>query len=179
MAVDLNGNSSFLHAWTGGCLKTHDFLQPLEQVGKATAKQETSVEISTVEKPPPSAPPPSVEHILPGGIGTYSISHISYFNPRVPKPEGTIFTVAQASSADDENSNCSSYTGSGFTLWEESALKKGKTGKENLGERSNILRGKSSFNCCGHGFIGVCFHCCVCTCMQGISSHGTWGQNYW
>jgi hypothetical protein len=97
----------------------------------------------TVEKPPPPAPPPSVEHILPGGIGTYSISQISYFNERVPKPENTIFSVAQDSSTDknDDNSNCSSYSGSGFTLWEESELKKGKTGKENVGERSNIIRG--------------------------------------
>ncbi|KAG6745829.1 hypothetical protein POTOM_050339 [Populus tomentosa] len=127
----------------GGFLQTHDFLEPLEQVSKATAREETNVEILTIEKPPPPAPPPSVEHILPGGIGTYSISHVSYFNQRVPKPENTIFSVAQASSTDknDENSNCSSYSASGFTLWEESALKKGKTGKENVGERSNIIRG--------------------------------------
>ena len=75
---------------TGGYLKTHDFLQPLELVGKSCAKEETSVEVSTAEKPPPPAPPP-VEHVLPGGIGTYSISHISnFFNQRmVPKAEGT------------------------------------------------------------------------------------------
>lgn len=98
-----------------------------------------------MEKPAPPAAPASAEHILPGGIGTYSISHISYFaHQRVPKPEGSIFTVAQTSSTDrnDENSNCTSYTGSGFTLWEESAtLKKGKTGKENMGEKP-IVRGK-------------------------------------
>ncbi|XP_040997666.1 transcription factor BIM1-like [Juglans microcarpa x Juglans regia] len=118
----------------GGYLKTHDFLQPLERTGNSSAKQEeTGVEISTVEK---QTPPPSIEHILPGGIGTYSISHISYFNQKVPKPEGSMFTVAQTSSTDrnDENSNSSSYTGSGFTLWEESSSKKGKTGKENMGE---------------------------------------------
>ncbi|KAL9372529.1 hypothetical protein Peur_034773 [Populus x canadensis] len=126
----------------GGYLKTHDFLQPLERGGKTTAKEINNVEVLAVEKPPPPAPPPSVEHILPGGIGTYSISQISYFNERVPKPENTIFSVAQDSSTDknDDNSNCSSYSGSGFTLWEESALKKGKTGKENVGERSNIIR---------------------------------------
>ncbi|KAK7841380.1 transcription factor bim1 [Quercus suber] len=122
----------------GSYLKTHDFLQPLERIGKTSAKEETTAEISSVEKPPPQAPSPSVEHTLPGGIGTYTISHISsYFNQRVPKPEGSIYTVAQTSSTDrnDENSNSSSYTGSGFTLWEESALKKGKTGKENMGEK--------------------------------------------
>ncbi|XVF49893.1 hypothetical protein PTKIN_Ptkin04bG0052600 [Pterospermum kingtungense] len=120
----------------GGHIKTHDFLQ-MERVVKASPEEETPVEVATAEKPPPpAAPPPSVEHILPGGIGTYSISHIPYFNPRVPKSEGTIFTVAQGSSTErnDENSNCSSYTGSGFALWEESAGKKGKTGKENAGE---------------------------------------------
>ncbi|KAH7549248.1 hypothetical protein JRO89_XS13G0004200 [Xanthoceras sorbifolium] len=130
----------------GGYLKTQDFLQPLERVGKSSAaKEETNVEISsTVEKPPPAAPPPtSVEHILPGGIGTYSISHISYFNQKIPKSEGTMFTVAQQASStekNDDNSNCSSYTGSGFTLWEESAGKKGKTGKENAGEKSTTVR---------------------------------------
>ncbi|KAJ6293731.1 hypothetical protein OIU76_021903 [Salix suchowensis] len=46
----------------GGFLQTHDFLQPLERVSKATARE---VEILTIEKPPPPAPPPSVEHILP------------------------------------------------------------------------------------------------------------------
>lgn len=120
-------------------LKTHDFL------GKTGAKEEATSEISSsLERPPPPAPPgpppsvpppQSVEHVLPGGIGTYSISHISYFNNQnPPKPEATIYTVAQASSTDrtDENSNCSSYTNSGFTLWEESAAKKGKTGKENV-----------------------------------------------
>ncbi|CAL5445037.1 unnamed protein product [Camellia sinensis] len=127
----------------GGYLKTHDFLQPLERLGKNIAKEENTVEITKLEKPLlPAPPPPSSggEHLLPGGIGTYSISHISYFNQRFLKPEApTILTVAEASSTDrnnDENSNCSSYTGSGFTLWEESVAaavtKKGKTGKENI-----------------------------------------------
>ncbi|KAL6177961.1 hypothetical protein ACLB2K_049482 [Fragaria x ananassa] len=131
----------------GGFLETHDFLQPLER------KEETSVEIvspsrTSVEKPACSVAqrPASVEHILPGGIGTYSISHISYFNQRVPKPEENVFPVApQASSShherNAENSNCSSYAGSGFTLWDESAAKKGKTGKENVAERTG-LRGQ-------------------------------------
>ncbi len=141
-------SSLFLHARTGGYLKTHDFLQPLERIGKTSAKEEITAEISAVEKPPPPAPPPSVEHILPGGIGTYSISHVSYFNQRVnPKPEGSIYAVAQTSSTDrnDEHSNSSSYTGSGFALWEESALKKGKTGKENMGEKP-VERGKTCLN---------------------------------
>ncbi|XP_061355213.1 transcription factor BIM1 isoform X2 [Gastrolobium bilobum] len=129
----------------GSYLKTHDFLQPLERVEtEANAKEEVTDEIaSVVSVLPPPAPPPSVEHLLPGGIGTYSISHISYFNDnqRVHKPEASLFTGRQATSTDrnDDNSNCSSYTSSGFTLWEESAAKKGKTGKENnAGEKPNI-----------------------------------------
>ncbi|PSR89096.1 Transcription factor like [Actinidia chinensis var. chinensis] len=118
----------------GGYLQTHDFLQPLEGLGKSNTKEEGTVEIPTPEKPLPPAPPSSGEHVLPGGIGTYSISHISYFNQRPLKPEGGTFTVAQSSITDrnEENSNCSSYTGSGFTLWAESTVKKGKTGKENV-----------------------------------------------
>ncbi|XP_052875102.1 transcription factor BIM1 isoform X2 [Gossypium arboreum] len=124
-----------------GYRKTHDFLQ-LEALGKAIAKEETTAEEAMAEKPlppPPPAPPPrSAEHVLPGGIGTYSISHIS------SRAEGALFTVARRSISErnDETSNCSSYTGSGFTLWEESAAKKGKTGKENTGETPAVRAGK-------------------------------------
>ncbi|XP_021757189.1 transcription factor BIM2-like isoform X1 [Chenopodium quinoa] len=124
----------------GGLLKTHNFLQPLEGEEKTGPKEDNLVDINA--KPPSAAPPTSVvEHVLPGGIGTYSISHISYFNPKVPKPEENIFSVAPATSNDknDDNSNCSSYTGSGFTLWDETTVKKGNTGKENLGDE-NIVK---------------------------------------
>ncbi|PSS08019.1 Transcription factor like [Actinidia chinensis var. chinensis] len=126
----------------GGYLQTHDFLQPLEGLGKSNAKEESIVEIPTPEKPLLPAPPSSGEHILPGGIGTYSISHISYFNQRALKSEGGTFTVAQSSSTDrnEENSNCSSYTGSGFTVWAESTVKKGKTGKENVAGDRHVSR---------------------------------------
>ncbi|KAK6921065.1 Myc-type, basic helix-loop-helix (bHLH) domain [Dillenia turbinata] len=121
----------------GGYLKTHDFLQPLERGGKTSPTEQTTLVPLAVENPALHATPSSVEHLLPGGIGTYSRSHISYISPRVPKPEGTLFTVPQSSSTErnEENSNCSSYTGSGFTLWKESSGKRGQTGKENLGER--------------------------------------------
>uniref|UniRef100_A0A803MSX6 BHLH domain-containing protein n=1 Tax=Chenopodium quinoa TaxID=63459 RepID=A0A803MSX6_CHEQI len=125
----------------GGLLKTHTFLQPLEGEEKSGTKEDNLVDIDV--KPPSAAPPTSVvEYVLPGGIGTYSISHISYFNPRVPKPEENIFLVASATSNDknDDNSNCSSYTGSGFTLWDESTVKKGNKEKENLGDE-NIVKG--------------------------------------
>ncbi|KAG7023272.1 Transcription factor BIM1, partial [Cucurbita argyrosperma subsp. argyrosperma] len=130
----------------GGYLKTHDFLQPQERIRKGSTKEETDV-----ETPPPPAPPPSVEHVLPGGIGTYSISHVSYLDQRVlPKPEGSVFTGARSSSSaerNDENSNGSSFAaaGSGFTLWEECASKKGKTGKENIvGDRPHEPRASAS-----------------------------------
>ncbi|XP_055830485.1 transcription factor BIM1-like isoform X2 [Solanum dulcamara] len=118
----------------GGYLKTHDFLQPLEQARKTVGKEENKVEVETIEKPP------SAEHILPGGIGTYSIS---YLQQRVPKPIANTFAITQASSTDrdDRNSNCSSYSGSGFTLWNESATKRGKTGKENLTGDRHIVTG--------------------------------------
>ncbi|RDY06231.1 Transcription factor BIM1, partial [Mucuna pruriens] len=150
----------------GSYLKTHDFLQPLERLEtKASAKEEATDEISSVvQKPPPSVD----QHLLPGGIGTYSISHISYVNnnQRVPKPETSLF-VRQATSTDrnDDNSNCSSYTSSGFTLWEESSGKRGKTGKENnagekptlgesapkLGQWTSTERSSQSFSNNRHG----------------------------
>ncbi|MCD9559772.1 hypothetical protein HAX54_018024 [Datura stramonium] len=116
----------------GGYLKTHDFLQPLEQARKTVGKEENKVEVEATEKLSSSA-----EHILPGGIGTYSIS---YLQQRVPKPEANTFAVTQSSSMyrDDRNSNCSS--GSGFTLWNESSIKMGETGKENLPGDRHVVR---------------------------------------
>ncbi|KAL2935774.1 Transcription factor BIM1 [Bienertia sinuspersici] len=125
---------------SGGLLKTHNFLQPFEGEEKSAPNEDNLVDINV--KPPSAAPPSSVvEHVLPGGIGTYSISHISYFNPRVPKPEDNVFSAAPVTSNDknDDNSNCSSYTGSGFTLWDESAVRKGHSGKENLGD-TNLVK---------------------------------------
>nr|XP_027126609.1 transcription factor BIM1-like isoform X1 [Coffea arabica] len=128
----------------GGFLKTQDFLQPLEQGCKNDAKEEDKVEINDLEKPPPAASPSNIEHLLPGGIGTYSIT---YFNQRFLKPEGNVYMMAQASSTNinDENSNCSSYAGGGFTLWDESAVKKGKTGKENnAGDRAVLKEAEAN-----------------------------------
>lgn len=164
-----------------GYLRTHNFLQPLEErIGKTCSKEKASLEVSTAEKPPPpppADPPPSVEHLLPGGIGTYSISNISYFNPKVPKPEATpIYSVAQASSTErnDENSNCSSYTGSGFTLWEESAVKKGKTGKENIREKAHAVRGKCSciysYTIIIHSMCMLCYFSFIACIIKKIHS---------
>ncbi|XP_010546222.1 PREDICTED: transcription factor BIM1 isoform X2 [Tarenaya hassleriana] len=126
----------------GGYLKTHDFLRPLEHVGiRGGAKEETSSVDTSASKDP--QPPSSVDqHVLPGGIGTYTISHIPYFHQRIPKPEDSpMFTLAQASGCErntDENSNCSSHAASGFTLWDESAGKKGGKKKENVEERASL-----------------------------------------
>ncbi|KAG6390054.1 hypothetical protein SASPL_151532 [Salvia splendens] len=123
----------------GGYLKTHDFLQPLEWVGKhvTTTKEDIKAGVAAVDRPPAPAPPASGEHLLPGGIGTYSIS---YFNRTVLKPEGGLFTQPSNTTRTDENSNCSSHSGGSFTLWDESAVKKGKTGKENSVTERHILR---------------------------------------
>lgn len=116
-------------------------MQPLEQVGNnVTGKEENKAGMTAAERSPLPAPPASVEHLLPGGIGTYSIS---YFNQRVLKPDGSLFTAQAINTArNDENSNSSSYTGNGFTLWDESVVKKGKTGKENIAAERHILQGK-------------------------------------
>jgi len=139
----------------GSHLKTHDFLQPLECVG---AKEDVSRINSTTtasEKPPPPAPPPPLQHVLPGGIGTYTISPIPYFHhhhQRIPKPELSppmMFNANERNVLDENsNSNCSSYAAasSGFTLWDESASgKKGQTRKENsVGERVNMRGNKKT-----------------------------------
>ncbi|XP_019189759.1 PREDICTED: transcription factor BIM1-like isoform X3 [Ipomoea nil] len=104
----------------GGFLRTHDFLQPLEGAGKSVGKEEIDdeVEMRDVEKPLPPAHP-AVEHVLPGGIGTYSIS---YLHQRSPKPN-------------DENSDYSSCTRN------ESTLKKGMAKKDNFaGDFRAVLR---------------------------------------
>lgn len=147
----------------GSNLKTHDFLQPLECVGGKEEISRIGTTTTASEKPPPPAPPPPLQHVLPGGIGTYTISPIPYFHhhhQRVPKPELSppmMFTAAaaQVSGAhernvvdENSNSNCSSYAAaaSGFTLWDESASgKEGQTRKENtVGERANMRGNKEN-----------------------------------
>lgn len=111
----------------------------MERVGKHATKEENKIVITAIEKPPPPGPPPSVEHVLPGGIGTYSIS---YLNQRVLKPEGSLFMAQASTTRSDENQNPDSYAGSGLMLWDESSVKKGQTGKENIAAERHVLRGK-------------------------------------
>nr|CAA8287654.1 Unknown [Brassica napus]CAA8392266.1 Unknown [Brassica napus]CAA8403925.1 Unknown [Brassica napus] len=127
----------------GSHLKTHDFLQPLESVGGS--KEETS-RIDTTSEPP--APPPPLKHVLPGGIGTYTISSIPYFHnhQRVPKPELSppmMFTASGGGGGGggvERNVVDAAAVASGLTLWDESGSgTKGQTRKENnAGERANI-----------------------------------------
>ncbi|CAA7023484.1 unnamed protein product [Microthlaspi erraticum] len=135
----------------GEYLKTQDFLQPLERVGARACTKEEGIIRSSVDTTAASSELKS-QHVLPGGIGTYTISHIPsnlyhHHNQQVPKSEvSPMFTVSQASSnernAADENSisHCSSnYAASGFTLWDESLGKKRHTRVENARERTNII----------------------------------------
>ncbi|KAI3820915.1 hypothetical protein L1987_08469 [Smallanthus sonchifolius] len=119
----------------GDYIKTHDFLQPLEQVGKNVYKEGKYIEKST--------PPSMVEHILPGGMGTYSVSYMNKIqSQKVAKAERIAISAAQSSSSNtnDENSNCTSYGGTGLTLWEDSNLNKGKTRKENISRTRHTMR---------------------------------------
>ncbi|CAF1921268.1 unnamed protein product [Brassica napus] len=126
----------------GGYPKTHDFLQPFEQVGtRASAKEEGTrgSDDTTVASSELKSPYVHNQHVLPGGIGTYTISQMPYLNhnhlQRVPKPKvSPMFTVSQASCnernavEDNSVSNCSSYAAkNGFTLWNESIEKRGHT----------------------------------------------------
>ncbi|KAG9448625.1 hypothetical protein H6P81_008590 [Aristolochia fimbriata] len=112
----------------GFYLKTHDFLQPLDRVGKNNGTGESTKDLTNVEKPP------SVEHVLPGGIGTYSISHISNFGRGIVKPERTVLPIVQVNSTDRKmepnrvSNGCKPNNGGAFTLWEEKAAGKDKVG---------------------------------------------------
>ncbi|KAI7736148.1 hypothetical protein M8C21_009739 [Ambrosia artemisiifolia] len=111
----------------GDYVKTHDFLQPLEQVGNKEGKY--------IEK---STPPSIVER---GGLETYNVAYMNKLqSQKVAKAEGIVISAAQSSSSNnthDEYSNCNSYRGTGFTLWEET---KGKTGKENVARSRHTIR---------------------------------------
>ncbi|XP_068644018.1 transcription factor BIM2-like [Aristolochia californica] len=123
----------------GFYLKTHDFLRPLERVGKNNGTGEGTNDLTNVEKPP------SVEHVLPGGIGTYSISHISKFGRGIVKPERTILPIVQVNSTDRQmetnrvSNGCKPYNGGAFTLWEEMAAGKDKAGGQPIREPTEKL----------------------------------------
>lgn len=155
--LSLYSHSSFPDPKTshGNGLTTHDFLQPLERVGKnSSVVGEKTVEGGKVERTSPSpSSSPSVEHILPGGIGTYTISHISNFSQGGrPKTEQTIGAVIQARSAERgvaEENKANSISGGVFAFWEESSAKeKGKKVKD-VADR-NVVQEPPSEQKLGH-----------------------------
>ncbi|XP_074278088.1 transcription factor BIM2-like isoform X2 [Silene latifolia] len=116
----------------GEFLRTRNFLQPLEGGLKNDAKEDNIVDIDL--KLPSAAPSTRVvEHVLPGGIGTYSISCLPYTTQKVPKSEENGLPVVSVTSNDINDSNFSSYTGGSFILLDESTTKKGHSRMENLG----------------------------------------------
>jgi len=80
---------------------------------------------------------------LPGGIGTFTISHSWNLNQRLPKSEENVFTIASVPGNDrnGENPNFSPSTGSEVTLWDESVARKRNSRKEKLGD-INVVKGK-------------------------------------
>ncbi|KAJ8448938.1 hypothetical protein Cgig2_030794 [Carnegiea gigantea] len=124
----------------GGFLKTHNFLQ-LSEVEEKNARQEDNSADINFEKPSPG--PSALEQVLPGGIGTFTISHISNLNLRLPKSKENVLKIASVPGNDrnGENSNWSSYTGSGFTSWDESVARKRNSRKENFGD-TNVAKGE-------------------------------------
>ncbi|KAL9239443.1 hypothetical protein vseg_013765 [Gypsophila vaccaria] len=102
----------------GDLPKTQNFLQPLEGERKNNAKENSAVDKNV--KPTSTS---AVEHVLPGGIGTYSISCLPYVTQKVPKSEENGLPVVSVASSE---------AGANFMLWHESTMKKGDTGKESL-----------------------------------------------
>ncbi|XP_029121925.1 transcription factor BIM2 isoform X7 [Elaeis guineensis] len=126
-----NKDSSFPHPdprppSQGFFLTTHDFLKPLERADKGHRHEAASGD-AAVGRVGSAA---SVEHVLPGGIGTYSVSHVSDPVPlAMVKPErGTCRGVDVERKPEAYYDNGVSY-GSPFpaavpvTLWDESAAK--------------------------------------------------------
>jgi len=99
-------------------LKTQDFLQPLERGGKNSNTK--GLEVSSAETSA-ATPASSVEHVLPGGIGTYTISHISGYSQMNGKSEIPVVHVNVAETKPEVTRAASStnYGGGAFTLWEE------------------------------------------------------------
>lgn len=99
-------------------LKTQDFLQPLERGGKNSNIK--GLEVSSAEASA-ATPASSVEHVLPGGIGTYTISHISGYSQINGKSEIPVVHVNVAETKPEVTRAASStnYGGGAFTLWEE------------------------------------------------------------
>ncbi|GLJ18128.1 hypothetical protein SUGI_0320220 [Cryptomeria japonica] len=114
-------------------LTTQDFLQPLERGGRTSNNNNSrGSEVSSAEGSAATSTS-SVEHVLPGGIGTYSISHISAYGqsngkseagpPPPPSPMVHVnATEAKPEIAARVTSAMNNYGvggGPAFALWEE------------------------------------------------------------
>ena len=122
---------------TGFYLKTHDILKPLEK----------AEDPEPARREGPAGRAPSVAHVLPGGIGTYSISHVSENSSDAEvKPEVVTWATGPGLGSKPEpdggNGWYGPYGAVAFTLWEASsaaAKDNGNRGKITEGERISFL----------------------------------------
>ncbi|XP_073113287.1 transcription factor BIM2 isoform X7 [Elaeis guineensis] len=136
----------------GSCfLKTHDFLKPLEHAGKGRRDEAASGDIAVAcVGPAEVGRAASVEHVLPGGIGTYSITHVSDPSPlAMVKPErGTCRGVDVERKPEPYYANGVAYApqyaaGVPVALWDESAAK--DPGSRGQWQSSFAASGSGSF----------------------------------
>ncbi|XP_039116244.1 transcription factor BIM2-like isoform X2 [Dioscorea cayenensis subsp. rotundata] len=97
-------------------LKTHDFLQPFEK-SHARESPIDSAAAGPTERPP--------DHVLPGGVGTYTIGHVSGLaSIRSSIKHEQVTCVPSARAAESSGH----YAGVPFSLWEEPGANKDPTG---------------------------------------------------
>ncbi|XP_017698134.1 transcription factor BIM2 isoform X2 [Phoenix dactylifera] len=151
-----NKDSSFQHQDprppSQGCLlKTHDFLKPLERAVRGNRDEAASGDVAVARVGPAEVGrAASVEHVLPGGIGTYSITHVSDPAPlALVKPErGTCRGVDVERKPEPFYANGVTYgpqyaASVPFALWDESAAK--DPASRGQWQSSFAARGSGSF----------------------------------
>ncbi|XP_026665904.2 transcription factor BIM2-like isoform X1 [Phoenix dactylifera] len=155
-----NKDSSFPHQdprppSQGFFLKTHDFLKPLERADKGHRDEAASGDGAVGRVA-------SVEHVLPGGIGTYSVSHVSDPVPlAMVKPQrGTCRGVDVERKPEAYYGNGVSYgspslAGVPFRPWDESAEK--DPGSRGQWPSSFTARGSASFGSLSASRVGESF----------------------
>lgn len=106
----------FFSLFAGLYLKTHDFLQPFEK-SHARESPIDSAAAGPTERPP--------DHVLPGGVGTYTIGHVSGLaSIRSSIKHEQVTCVPSARAAESSGH----YAGVPFSLWEEPGANKDPTG---------------------------------------------------
>ncbi|KAM0941722.1 putative transcription factor bHLH family [Dioscorea sansibarensis] len=115
-------------------LKTHDFLQPLE---KAHAR-ESPIDINSAAAGPTERHP---DHVLPGGVGTYTIGHVSGLAAiRASIKHEQVTCVSSARAAEHPGH----YAGVPLSLWEDSGAKD-PTGSRGQWPPAIVARGTGAF----------------------------------